>query len=357
MPSDPLKPSALPLSSASLPQPAGDAAVVEPPILLSSASSYPSAASYPSSASNPSSSSAPGGRMVDEATELRARVQHLEQTQQEMRQRHLADLKALRQSQHLLNAILDNSTTVIYVKDLSGRYILVNRRHELLTNRPRSETLGKTAHELLPQALADRLAESDRAALSSGEPVETEEEVVDAEGNPHTFLTIKFPLTDPSGAINALCGISTEITERKRATEERAALQQQIIETQRAALRELSTPLIPLADGVLVVPLIGSIDRARAQQIVEAMLDGVTEQRAHTVIVDITGVRVVDAPVVSGLVQAARATRLLGAEVILTGLRAEVAQTLVRIGAELTGVVTLSTLQAGIAHAMRPHRR
>lgn len=102
------------------------------------------------------------------------------------------------------------------------------------------------------------------------------------------------------------------------------------------------------------MPLIGAIDGGRAAQIMEALLDGVTAQRAHTVIVDITGVRVVDAQVARGLAQAARATRLLGARIILTGLRAEVAAQLVRAGSELgQDVVTLSTLQSGIAYALR----
>ncbi len=310
-----------------------------------------------SAAAAPSASSLdavlPDGEMADERTELRARVARLEHALQDMRQRHLADLKALRQSQHLLNAILDNTTATIFVKDTSGRFILVNRRFETLHSRPRSELLGKTSFDLLPSDIAQRIADEDRAILAGGEPIEYEDLIPDSQGEVRAFLTIKFSLTDASGAITGLCGIGSDITERKRAAEERTALQQQIIETQRAALRELSSPLIPLADGVLVVPLIGSIDPARAQQIVESLLDGVRQQHAQTVILDITGVRVVDTTVTQGLVRAARAVKLLGAECILTGVRADVAQTLVHIGADLGDVVTLSTLQAGIAYALR----
>jgi len=293
------------------------------------------------------------GLVVDEVIELRARVQHLEQTLQETRQRQLADLKALRQSQHLLSAILDNTTTLVFAKDTAGRLILVNRRFEQFMNRKRADLLGKVHHELLPSEVATRLTEEDRQVLAGGEPLQSEEELLDAEGILHSFLTIKFPLTDAKGEISGLCAIATDITERKRASEERAALQQQVIDTQRATLRELSTPLIPLADGVLVVPLIGSLDAERAQQILEALLEGVMAQHAHTVIVDITGVRIIDELVARALVQAARATRLLGATILLTGLRAEVAQALVRVGADLGDVTTLGTLQAGIAHALK----
>lgn len=294
-----------------------------------------------------------------EVRELQARVYQLEQTVQEMRTRHLADLKALRQSQHLLNAVLENSSSVIYVKDTLGRYILINRRAEQLLRRPRAEILGRSDAELFP-AQSPESAESaesasrrDRAIVSRGEPEDYEEQVRDADGTVRDFLTTKFPLTDASGAVTGVCGISTEITERKRAAEERAALQQQVIEAQRAALRELSTPLIPLAEGVLAMPLIGTIDAARAAQILDTLLDGVAAQRARVAILDITGVRLVDAQVASALLNAARAVRLLGAHVILTGIRAEVAQALVHIGADLGDLTTRSTLQSGIASALK----
>ena len=150
-----------------------------------------------------------------------------------------------------------------------------------------------------------------------------------------------------------MCGIATEITERKREAEERTALQLQVIAAQRATLRELSTPLIPIAEGVLAMPLIGTIDAARAEQILQSLLDGVSAQRARVAILDITGVRVVDAQVASALINAAHAVRLLGAHVILTGIRAEVAQALVQLGADLSDLTTRSTLQSGIAYALK----
>ena len=112
-------------------------------------------------------------------------------------------------------------------------------------------------------------------------------------------------------------------------------------------------PLIPLAEGVLAMPLIGTIDAARAAQILDTLLDGVAAQRARVAILDIIGVRLVDAQVASALLNAARAVRLLGAHVILTGIRAEVAQALVHIGADLGDLTTRSTLQSGIASALK----
>ena len=300
---------------------------------------------------SPSAVSTPGTSA--ELRELRARVHQLEQTVQEMRTRHLADLKALRQSQHLLNAVLENSSSVIYVKDAQSRYILINRRAEQLFKRSRAEILGRSDTDLFAPEIAAAAVARDRAIISRGEPEDFEEQVADGDGATREFLTTKFPLTDASGAVTGVCGISTEITERRRADKERAALQQQVIEVQRAALRELSTPLIPLFAGVLAMPLIGTIDAGRAEQILHTLLDGVSAQQTRVAILDITGVRVVDAQVASALLNAARAVRLLGAEVILTGIRAEVAQTLVHIGADLSDLTTRSTLQSGIAYALK----
>lgn len=144
-----------------------------------------------------------------------------------------------------------------------------------------------------------------------------------------------------------------DISERKRAEEERSQLQAQVIEAQRAALHELSTPLIPVADGVVVMPLIGSMDSARAQQVMETLLEGVATHRATIALLDITGLPIVDTQVAHALVRAAQAVKLLGAQIILTGIRPEVAQTLVGMGADLSGIVTLNNLQKGIVHALQ----
>jgi rsbT co-antagonist protein RsbR len=150
----------------------------------------------------------------------------------------------------------------------------------------------------------------------------------------------------------ALAGIVRDMSDQIQAEEERAAMQEQIIRAQQAALRELSTPLIPLAEGLVVMPLIGSMDSNRAQQVMETLLEGVASQRATTAILDITGLQVVDTQVADALVRAARAVKLLGAQVIITGIRPEVAQTLVGMGADLSSIVTHGSLQSGIAFAM-----
>lgn len=138
--------------------------------------------------------------------------------------------------------------------------------------------------------------------------------------------------------------VQHELAERKRA--------EAVIQSQAEALAALSTPLIPLTDRVLVLPLIGTVDAARAQNIMDTLLTGVSERRANTVIIDITGLPMIDTLVASVLTRTARAVQLLGATTIITGIRPEVAQTIVGLGVDLQGIITFGTLQSGIKFAV-----
>ena len=147
--------------------------------------------------------------------------------------------------------------------------------------------------------------------------------------------------------------LSRELVEREGGEQERARLQQEIIRAQSARLVELSTPVIPITDRIMVMPLIGSMDEQRAQQVLSAALEGVQAHRAGVVIIDITGVKLVDSSVASTLIRTAAALRMLGAQAMLTGISPEVAQTLVGLGISLEGIVTMGTLRSGIAYALR----
>lgn len=119
-------------------------------------------------------------------------------------------------------------------------------------------------------------------------------------------------------------------------------------------VRELGSPIIPLAKGVIAMPLIGALDSRRAQQVMEALLRGVSTHRAEVAIVDITGVPVVDTAVVGALVRAMVGVQLLGTKPVLTGIRSEVAQTIVGLGIDMSGIVTRATLQEGLDYALQP---
>lgn len=132
----------------------------------------------------------------------------------------VADRKAaqelLRESQQRFQAILDNSFAVIYLKDAQGRYLLVNRRYETLFHVQREHVLGKSDHDIFPKTVADAFRANDDRALQSDDALTIEEIAPQADGQ-HTFISVKFPLRDALGVPYGVCGISTDITERKRA--------------------------------------------------------------------------------------------------------------------------------------------
>ncbi|WP_231511728.1 PAS domain-containing protein [Chondromyces apiculatus] len=262
----------------------------------------------------------------------------------------------LQRSRAFLVALLTNSPSVIYVKDTAFRYLLANHHFLGLFGFDEAQLLGHDDHELFPPEIATAFRYADEIALAGGEPLQVEERAITLEGE-RTFLSSKFALRSSTGDLIGICGISTDITASKRAEAERLALQEQVIEAQRLALRELSTPLMPIAEGVLAMPLVGAIDSARANEILETLLEGVVREQARTAILDITGVRVVDTQIANALVTIARAVKLLGAEVLLTGMSPAVAQTLVTLDLDLKDLTTLGTLQSGITHALRGPRR
>ncbi|MGK3998796.1 response regulator [Sorangium sp. So ce1024] len=151
--------------------------------------------------------------------------------------------------------------------------------------------------------------------------------------------------------------LSQELTQRERAEAARGALQDQIIAVQRERLLELAAPIIPILDGILVMPLVGTMDVERAEQAVETALHEAAERGADHLIIDITGVKAVDTTVASMLLRAAKGLSLLGTRAIVTGVRAGVAQTLVGLDLHLDGIVTRATLQSGVEHALRTRGR
>ncbi|WP_437751445.1 PAS domain-containing protein [Sorangium sp. So ce1389] len=266
--------------------------------------------------------------------------------------------RLLHERYQMLLQLVDNSPNVMFIKDAEGRYLFINRHYARALGRHAIEFLGKDEHEFgaTPPGVADVIVAKEREVLASGQAMRYQE-VLDYGTQNYYFYTVKYPVRNERGELVGVGGVVREDTDLRRAEAERAALQEQIIAAQQEALRELSTPLIPLADGVLAMPLVGAMDGARAAQIMETLLAGISGQRAHTAILDITGVRAVDAIVADALTRTARAAQMLGARVVLTGIRPEVATALLELGADLTGIVTLGTLQSGIAHALRPTER
>jgi len=131
-----------------------------------------------------------------------------------------------------------------------------------------------------------------------------------------------------------------------------AAAREQIIADQAAAMLELSTPVIRLWEGIIAVPLVGTLDSARTQLVMEKLLDTLVATGAEHAVLDITGVPTVDTEVAQHLLKTVSAVRLLGAECIISGIRPQVAQTIVALGIEFGDIATKATLADALVHAL-----
>lgn len=149
--------------------------------------------------------------------------------------------------------------------------------------------------------------------------------------------------------------ISAEFGKVLEQTREELHDKSEQLDAQRRTIRELGTPILPVHEGVLVMPLVCIIDSNRATQVMETLLEAISAHQADIVILDITGVPLVDTSVANYILQAARATRLIGARVVLVGIGAEIAQTMVHLGVDLSDIMTLANLQEGLQYAFEQH--
>lgn len=274
----------------------------------------------------------------EERVDLAQRVRELE-----------AEVARLRDRDQRFTSILDSLPLSIYLKDREGACTYANAKLLASFGRPLEQVLGTTVYDYYPRALAEKYDADERRVVESGETFEEiEEHLVPATGEKLYVRVIKSAVRDASGAIIGTQGVFWDVT--STFTAERLARE---VEQQSAALRKLGTPLLPIAAGVVVMPLIGDIDRDRAERVLDTLLRGVSDLGASFAILDVTGVTNLDEDVANVLLQAARAVGLLGAEVVLTGMKPHMAHAIVTMGVELTGIATLSTLQAGVTHALR----
>ena len=171
-------------------------------------------------------------------------------------------------------------------------------------------------------------------------------------GEKDWILTSKIVHYDNKGQPAGLIGIGRDITELKRTQEELTELVS-VNQSQREVLEELSTPIIPITDHIIIMPLIGAIDTARARSIMRSLLAGITQHNAQVIILDITGVPLVDTGVADHLNRTIQAARLKGAETIVTGISDAVAETIVDLRIDWADLDTVHDLQSGLKIALR----
>ncbi|MEO5725487.1 MAG: PAS domain-containing protein [Byssovorax sp.] len=292
-----------------------------------------------------------------EVDELKKELEQLRQRNADLEARVAAELAA-REAPSWLHRTLDSADIGIWDWDMTLDTVTWTEALYRINGRTRAEFDGsmkgvenKTLEEDRP-VLAARIKHS----LTTGEPYSIEYRVVRPDGEIRWLSGRGLTMFDEHGKPYRMAGTAVDVTDRKREEAETLAMQRQIIDAQREALRELGAPIIPLADRTLAVPLIGLLSRERAQQVNEVLLNAVRERGARVVLLDLTGVPSVDISAAQALVSSAHAVRLLGAQVVLTGIKPQVAQTLVALGVDMQTFVIKADLQSGIEYAADARR-
>jgi len=287
-----------------------------------------------------------------------------------------AAIGEVRDQRELLRQVLDTDPNLIFVKDGQGNFMLVNRAFSDLFGKVPEDIVGRHETYLHPgmKDLMDSFLRVDQKVLHTMEEVAIEEQVAAPSGEIRWFLTRKRPFVRGNGEVHVL-GSSTDITERRQAavalekaavelerraaeasrqTEAKAALVQEldqklaIIEAQHQEILTLSAPLIDVGEDILAVPLVGTISEARAEEIMTRLLGAIADRQVRRVILDMTGLELLEAHTAELLVRIARAIELLGARALITGIRPAMAQMIVQLGIDLSGIVTMQTLRAAL---------
>lgn len=291
----------------------------------------------------------PGAPSPDasELEALRRRVAELERERGELEQRY----EDLVEQSSRFRRFFEHATETIAILD-RGVVVEVNPRVKEMFGYEVEEAIGLGALEFIAPESRDLVAEN----IRSGTEAPYEAMALRKDGTTFVGEFRGKPISYEGR--RARITMVHDITARKRGAEalRDAAVREGVIRAQARMLDALSTPLLPIGEEVMLLPLIGEMTAERGRQVLETLVEGVAARGASIALLDVTGVPVVDAPVAELLLRAARAVRLLGAEVALTGVRPEVARTLVEIGVELGCITTYGSLEQGVARALGRRR-
>ncbi|MBZ5715835.1 STAS domain-containing protein [Nannocystis pusilla] len=243
----------------------------------------------------------------------------------------------------MLTAIKENLEISLWATDERGTFLFMDGKS--------MRSLGMTPYQFLGQNIFEMYGAAGNneriAAAIAGQPEVTQ----GVELHGHFFDTWYIPVAEDPNQVR-LVGVTLNVSEAKRAELElRGKLE--LIERQQEVIRVLATPIIEVWDGVLTMPIVGLIDTARTAEIMDSLLQAVTQTRARFAILDLTGVEVVDTGTASHLIKMIQAIRLLGAEGILTGIHPTIAQTMVALGVDLSHVGVHAKLRDALKRCIR----
>ncbi|AUX40548.1 anti-anti-sigma factor [Sorangium cellulosum] len=247
-------------------------------------------------------------------------------------------------AQQLLRAILDHLPIVVCKYDREGVITFQDGKGTEAIGVKPGQLLGANILELYSSDM--EASWGMRRALAG----EAARDVTDVQGA--SWETWYLPVRDARGEPDGAISITLNASEaRQKEIELRAKLQ--LIEKQQKVIRDLSAPIIEVWDKVLTLPLVGVVDSLRLSEMMDNLLSAIVSKDARYAILDLTGVDAVDTETARHLLEMVAAIRLLGAEGIITGIRSNVAQTMIALGVDLSGVTTVGNLRAGLRLCMR----
>ncbi|WP_437678148.1 PAS domain S-box protein [Sorangium sp. So ce131] len=251
-------------------------------------------------------------------------------------------IRALERDSVVLRAILDNLDILVWVVDSARNFTYLEGKAVRSVGLPRDEVLGRSVYQFYPEETVPHIGET----FTRGAPMEYALEAHD-----RSWRTWTIPIHGERGRVDEVLGVTLDVTEQQRLQAEAEARVTQL-ERQQRVIRQLATPIIEVWEGVLALPMIGVIDSSRTAEVMDSLLEAMVREGARFAVLDLTGVEAVDTQTASYLINLIRAIRLLGAEGIVTGIRSNVAQTLVGLGVDLGAITTLGNLRAGLRYCI-----
>jgi PAS domain S-box-containing protein len=248
-------------------------------------------------------------------------------------------------SPRYLEKVFMDATDPIVIEDLEGTVIELNLAAAQEYGWDREELIGLPIKRIVP---GDRHGEADQllARCRDGEVVRNVEGVrVSKAGAPIDVLLTLSLLKDDAGKAMAIASFAKDITQLRKLEEAQRTQVEAVIAAQSEALTQLSTPVTELWHGILLLPIVGIIDSRRAQDVMNAVLEKVSESQATRFIIDISGVAIVDTAVANHLIKITKATRLMGCECTISGVSPAIAHTMVELGVDVGKVRTTAALR------------
>ncbi|WP_438010019.1 PAS domain-containing protein [Sorangium sp. So ce321] len=254
--------------------------------------------------------------------------------------------------ERVLSVVLNSLPIAIWAVDTEGTYLFHDGMGVDVTGVQRRSWLGQNLWQLWGDHEGAReTLHQVKAAMHQKQSTHAVASAMD-----RCWESWCVPDLNERGEVQGVITVTLDVTESKSAEGElRTKLE--LIQRQQRLIQQLSTPIIRVWDGVLTAPLVGVVDSARASELMDSLLGEVSRSGSQYAIIDLTGVDIVDTQTAAYLIDLVRAIRLLGAEAVITGIRATVAQTIISLGVDLSGIPVHTNLRSGLQHCIQQMAR